>query len=47
MDIIKSEEKESESILRTLDLLDFLSKVLDENYELVIHSFRKNKADGK
>lgn len=46
MNIIKSEEKESESILRTLDLLDFLSKVLDENYELVIHSFRKNKADG-
>lgn len=46
MNIIKSEEKESESILRMLDLLDFLSKVLDENYELVLHSFRKNKTEG-
>lgn len=50
MDDLKSiepeQQDEAESVLRYIKLIDFLSKVLDKDYELVLFSFRKNKKKG-
>lgn len=42
----KTEIEESPLIQRYIGLVDFLSKVLDGDYELVLISFRTNKTDG-
>src|SRR5574344_959892 len=39
-------QQEAECILRYIKMIDFLSKILDKDDEIVLHSFRRNKESG-
>lgn len=46
IEVPKSDE-ETPFIQRCIKLVDFLSKVLDKEYEIVLFSFRQNREDGE